>query len=212
MEKGTVKFYNDQKGFGFITPDNGGKDVFVHATALERAGMRDLVEGQKVSFDTAGRSSQRQDRRRQHRVRLTLRPPASRKGAGGFSVQAEPIDWNEMKAFRDPTFSDRLVNSSAAKKAALERFRAKAEDPAVAAQRAARVALAAERELRAAERAETRRVEQERLAAETAAREAAERAEREARHIRETDELMALEAQRKIERDQRYAARKARKA
>jgi len=52
METGTVKFYNDQKGFGFIAPDNGGKDVFVHATALERAGMRNLVEGQKVSFDT----------------------------------------------------------------------------------------------------------------------------------------------------------------
>ena len=52
MQKGTVKFYNDQKGFGFIQPDGGGKDVFVHATALERAGMRSLVEGQKVSFDT----------------------------------------------------------------------------------------------------------------------------------------------------------------
>ena len=53
MNTGIVKFYNDQKGFGFIQPDNGGKDVFVHATALERAGMRGLVEGQKVSFDTA---------------------------------------------------------------------------------------------------------------------------------------------------------------
>jgi CspA family cold shock protein len=53
MTTGTVKFYNDQKGFGFIQPDNGGKDVFVHATALERAGMRGLAEGQKVSFDTA---------------------------------------------------------------------------------------------------------------------------------------------------------------
>ena len=52
MQQGTVKFYNDQKGFGFIQPDGGGKDVFVHATALERAGMRGLVEGQKVSFDT----------------------------------------------------------------------------------------------------------------------------------------------------------------
>jgi CspA family cold shock protein len=53
MNTGTVKFYNTQKGFGFIQPDNGGKDVFVHATALERAGIRSLNEGQKVSFDTA---------------------------------------------------------------------------------------------------------------------------------------------------------------
>jgi CspA family cold shock protein len=53
MNTGTVKFYNDQKGFGFIQPDDGGKDVFVHASALERAGMRGLVQGQKVSFDTA---------------------------------------------------------------------------------------------------------------------------------------------------------------
>jgi len=52
MNTGTVKFYNTQKGFGFIEPDDGGKDVFVHATALERAGMSSLVEGQKVSFDT----------------------------------------------------------------------------------------------------------------------------------------------------------------
>ncbi len=53
MTTGTVKFYNSQKGFGFIQPDDGEKDVFVHATALERAGMRDLQEGQKVTFDTA---------------------------------------------------------------------------------------------------------------------------------------------------------------
>ena len=53
MNKGTVKFYNDQKGFGFIAPDDGGKDVFVHATALERAGMSGLREGQKVSYETA---------------------------------------------------------------------------------------------------------------------------------------------------------------
>jgi CspA family cold shock protein len=52
MQLGTVKFYNSQKGFGFIAPDDGGNDVFVHATALERAGMQDLNEGQKVSFDT----------------------------------------------------------------------------------------------------------------------------------------------------------------
>ena len=51
MTTGTVKFYNAQKGFGFIQPDDGGKDVFVHATALEAAGMRGLVEGQKIAFD-----------------------------------------------------------------------------------------------------------------------------------------------------------------
>ncbi len=53
MATGTVKWYNETKGYGFIQPDNGGKDVFVHATALERAGLRGLREGQKVSFDTA---------------------------------------------------------------------------------------------------------------------------------------------------------------
>jgi CspA family cold shock protein len=52
MTTGTVKFYNTQKGFGFIQPDDGSKDVFVHATALERAGMSSLAEGQKVQFDT----------------------------------------------------------------------------------------------------------------------------------------------------------------
>jgi CspA family cold shock protein len=52
MESGTVKFYNEQKGYGFIQPDSGGKDVFVHATALERAGLRGLREGQKVRFET----------------------------------------------------------------------------------------------------------------------------------------------------------------
>ena len=52
MITGTVKFYNSQKGYGFIQPDDGSKDVFVHATALERASIRGLVEGQKVSFDT----------------------------------------------------------------------------------------------------------------------------------------------------------------
>ena len=52
MTSGTVKFYNGQKGFGFIAPDNGEKDVFVHATALARAGIHSLNEGQKVTFDT----------------------------------------------------------------------------------------------------------------------------------------------------------------
>jgi len=51
MTIGTVKFFNTSKGFGFIAPEGGGKDVFVHATAVEMAGMRSLDEGQRVSFD-----------------------------------------------------------------------------------------------------------------------------------------------------------------
>jgi cold shock protein len=51
MTQGTVKWFNGQKGFGFIQPDDGGSDVFVHISAVERAGMYGLNEGQKVSFD-----------------------------------------------------------------------------------------------------------------------------------------------------------------
>ncbi|MEP9352237.1 cold-shock protein [Xanthobacter sp. KR7-65] len=51
MTEGTVKWFNAQKGFGFIAPDSGGSDAFVHISAVERAGMRDLREGQKVSFE-----------------------------------------------------------------------------------------------------------------------------------------------------------------
>jgi cold shock protein len=51
MATGTVKFFNSQKGFGFIVQDGGGPDVFVHISAVERAGLSTLVEGQKLSFD-----------------------------------------------------------------------------------------------------------------------------------------------------------------
>ena len=51
MTIGTVKFFNTSKGFGFIAPEGGGKDVFVHATAVETSGMHSLSEGQRVSFD-----------------------------------------------------------------------------------------------------------------------------------------------------------------
>jgi CspA family cold shock protein len=51
MATGTVKFFNTQKGFGFITPSDGSKDVFVHISAVERAGMSTLNEGQKISYD-----------------------------------------------------------------------------------------------------------------------------------------------------------------
>ncbi|MBV9221606.1 MAG: cold-shock protein [Methylobacteriaceae bacterium] len=51
MSTGTVKWFNGQKGFGFIQPEDGGKDVFVHISAVERAGLATLHEGQKVAFD-----------------------------------------------------------------------------------------------------------------------------------------------------------------
>ena len=51
MATGTVKWFNSTKGFGFIQPDNGDADVFVHISAVERAGMRTIVEGQKLSFE-----------------------------------------------------------------------------------------------------------------------------------------------------------------
>jgi cold shock protein len=53
MANGTVKWFNPTKGFGFIQPENGGTDVFVHISALERAGIRQLDEGQKVSYELA---------------------------------------------------------------------------------------------------------------------------------------------------------------
>ena len=51
MDTGTVKWFNETKGYGFIQPDNGGKDVFVHISAVQQAGLRGLAEGQKVTFD-----------------------------------------------------------------------------------------------------------------------------------------------------------------
>ena len=54
MATGTVKFFNSQKGFGFIQPEDGGKDVFVHIPPVERAGMSNLNEGQRLSYDVVG--------------------------------------------------------------------------------------------------------------------------------------------------------------
>jgi len=51
MAQGTVKWFNSQKGFGFIQPDDGGNDVFVHISAVERAGLRGLNDGQKITYD-----------------------------------------------------------------------------------------------------------------------------------------------------------------
>ncbi|MEM8786658.1 MAG: cold-shock protein [Pseudomonadota bacterium] len=67
MASGTVKWFNAQKGFGFIQPDDGGKDVFVHISAVERAGLSDLADNQKITYDLeAGRDG------RQSATNLTL--------------------------------------------------------------------------------------------------------------------------------------------
>ncbi|MCB9990951.1 MAG: cold-shock protein [Rhodospirillales bacterium] len=56
MATGTVKWFNNQKGYGFIEPENGGNDVFVHISAVEKAGLRGLNEGQKVNYETEERN------------------------------------------------------------------------------------------------------------------------------------------------------------
>lgn len=60
--KGAVKWFNSQKGFGFIQPDNGGNDVFVHISAVERAGLSNLNEGQKLSYELVTEKARRQPR------------------------------------------------------------------------------------------------------------------------------------------------------
>jgi CspA family cold shock protein len=66
MPAGTVKWFNSQKGYGFIQPQQGGKDVFVHISALERAGLSTLQEGQKISYEIT------QDRGKESATNLTL--------------------------------------------------------------------------------------------------------------------------------------------
>ena len=68
MATGTGKWFNATKGFGFIQPDDGGTDVFVHISAVERAGLSSLNEGQKLSFESEDRQYARQDERRDLRV------------------------------------------------------------------------------------------------------------------------------------------------
>ena len=67
MSTGSVKWFNGQKGFGFIQPDDGGKDVFVHISAVERAGMHNLNEGQKISYDVV--ADQRTGKSSAHNLR-----------------------------------------------------------------------------------------------------------------------------------------------
>jgi CspA family cold shock protein len=81
MPSGTVKFFNTDKGFGFIAPDHGGADVFVHATALERAGIRGLNEGDLVSFEVE------EDRRTGKAAATDLRVAGTGSASAGRSSQ-----------------------------------------------------------------------------------------------------------------------------
>src|SRR5678815_5973033 len=88
MTTGTVKFFNESKGYGFIAPDGGGNDAFVHMTAVERAGMRSLRENQRISYDL-----QQDNRGKMSAVNLksaeeaTDAAPANDEQAGGDEAQ-----------------------------------------------------------------------------------------------------------------------------
>src|ERR1700746_793907 len=78
---GTVKFFNGERGYGFIKPDDGGRDVFVHITAVERAGLKDLAEGQRITFEVEPDKKGKGPKA----VNLVISPESmSRKSATGF--------------------------------------------------------------------------------------------------------------------------------
>jgi CspA family cold shock protein len=94
MANGTVKFFNASKGFGFIAPDDGGADVFVHVSALERAGIRDLNEGDLVSFEV-------EEDRRSGKVSATnLRVTGTGSGGSGRSAQRSRDDYGSQGGYR----------------------------------------------------------------------------------------------------------------
>ena len=94
MANGTVKFFNADKGFGFIAPDNGGPDVFVHATALERAGIRGLNEGDLVSFEVE------EDRRSGKASATNLQVTGTGSGSSGRSSQRARDDYGSQGGYR----------------------------------------------------------------------------------------------------------------
>jgi len=92
MITGTVKFFNEHKGYGFIAPDGGGNDAFVHMTAVERAGMRSLRENQRISYDL-----QQDNRGKMSAVNLksaeeSTQPEASEAQPATDELQAEPAN------------------------------------------------------------------------------------------------------------------------
>lgn len=100
MPTGSVKWFNSQKGYGFIQPDAGGPDVFVHISAVERAGMNGLNEGQKVSFEVVA------DRRS-----ASLRPTSSRPSSNHALNRHHPPATDVLAAGRADRFSERKPRS-----------------------------------------------------------------------------------------------------
>ena len=153
MASGTVKFFNASKGFGFIQPDDGGPDVFIHATALERAGIRDLHEGDQVSFEleedrrsgkisavelrvtgSGSRPSARPDQRSQSGYRPhgdTQRSMSAPRGQGSRQADGSgrgTVKWfNSTKGFgfieQEAGGSDVFVHISAVERAGLRDLR-----------------------------------------------------------------------------------------
>jgi CspA family cold shock protein len=98
MANGTVKFFNASKGFGFIAPDDGRADVFVHATALERAGIRELNEGDLVSFEV-------EEDRRSGKVSATnLQVTGTGSGSSGRSSQRPRDDYGSQGGYSSPGY------------------------------------------------------------------------------------------------------------
>src|SRR3954465_4644091 len=97
MSTGTVKWFNATKGFGFIQPDDGGNDVFVHISAVERAGMGSLNEGQKLSFESKVDSMRGKTSAENLRA-VGGEPIWDRHGCTGISESAaSPVDTDEMR-------------------------------------------------------------------------------------------------------------------
>ena len=112
MSNGTVKWFNPTKGYGFITPDDGGKDVFVHITAVERAGMALLMEGQRIGYQVIT------DRRGVKAVDLTPEGQASEEPAPAVEAPAEPAP--ESEASEEETSEEEASEEEASEEEASE--------------------------------------------------------------------------------------------
>jgi len=92
MTTGTVKFFNESKGYGFIAPDGGGNDAFVHVTAVERAGMRSLRENQRISYDIEQDNRGKMSAVNLKNAEESTQPEASEAQPATDELQSEPAN------------------------------------------------------------------------------------------------------------------------